>query len=494
MGQGNGYGLAFSGRWAWVARGVVLAGAMLWAGLASAAGSVALNNGATVNWRLEPDAPAPRFALALPAFAYWTSDGFREPAPLAIRSNAMAAVEAWEVGVYRASDTAFARPLWRQRGAAQGMGQPLSWDGTVESGPNLRPGETVVARLSVRDVAGTLSHTEPLEMLVARYMMPRERDAVAARTKKRRRALSEGEALRVPVQGQRVILTVTDWPGERGPSASGVPLIREGKEWVLDQMVPPGAHSLVIQSLRPIMGGYRAIPVGIVAVNSPPAPPLEAAIKGTGSLAKMPITGGLADVVVPGRQALTRMLIDRDSAEDRLALALVDPDRPVPLAADARGRRVLLVTHGAMAAPWPGQGDVQPSLRDPAPDPGQRVRLSYAPPVGREVFLPHTAITPGSVRLFLEGGGGALTPDRDYFVNPDEGRVLLGETMWARVQHRGIEIAYTAPSFARSYPVGMRVMDGGSAFVGGRAVESEQAAEEPTGIFSALGRWLFGGG
>jgi len=273
-------------RWARALGGALLLWAVLLTG-ARAEGRVVLGNGAAVEWRVEATEADPRLGLAIPAFTRWTREGFEDPVAIAVRSDALAAIDAWDVSFYRLGDTDFSRPVWRKRGTGATFGDPLEWDGVAASGPPLRPGETVVARLSVRDVAGNIDRAEPQEMLVARYIMSRERRAVSTLDAARQRALPEGEAVeQVPLRGYALILTVTDWPDAAGPGASGARFQQKGDDWVLRQILPSGPHDIVVQSLRPIMGGTRAIPVGVVTVEIPSVSPFHAQIKGTGALDK----------------------------------------------------------------------------------------------------------------------------------------------------------------------------------------------------------------
>lgn len=487
-----------------IAAALGLCAALAGPATAGPGGTVTLANGAAVGWSVPEGEASPALALAVPAFAVWARGGFAQAVVVEMRSDALAAIEAWEVGFYRLGDTDFSHPLWSRRGTARDLDRPLRWDGRVADGPSLRPGETVVARLTVRDVAGNTGRTASQEMLVARYRMARERKALAKEDAARKRALATGEALRLPLHGRGLTLTVTGWPGATGPGASGARFRAAGDAWVLRQTLPPGPHEIVIESRRPIMGGTRAVPVGVVPVVLPPLPPYRARIKGTGSLDKAPPYPGLAapagmavEAVVPGAQALGRVLTDRESAQDRLALALVDPDAAIPLAVDGTMRRALLTARVGGAAAWPGGTGTG---RAPDPAPGRRTIVRFPAPAGGELFLPHTDIEAGNLRLSLDDDGPPPVPERDYFVNADEGRVLLGAAVRDRLTTgRVLTADYVVPAFAAVRGAGMTVPHGGAAHdrrwdgrrTGGTVPTAPAAAP---GAAARVMRWLLGDG
>jgi|GEM_PF-2529735 len=503
-------------RWARALGGALLLWAVLLTG-ARAEGRVVLGNGAAVEWRVEATEADPRLGLAIPAFTRWTREGFEDPVAIAVRSDALAAIDAWDVSFYRLGDTDFSRPVWRKRGTGATFGDPLEWDGVAASGPPLRPGETVVARLSVRDVAGNIDRAEPQEMLVARYIMSRERRAVSTLDAARQRALPEGEAVeQVPLRGYALILTVTDWPDAAGPGASGARFQQKGDDWVLRQILPSGPHDIVVQSLRPIMGGTRAIPVGVVTVEIPSVSPFHAQIKGTGALDKVLLDpdpaspdGFVAEALVSGAQALPLMLTERQGRRDRLALALIAPDRPVVLAKDERQRRALRSWYDSGTASWPGRGGGgREGASLVASESGLRTTVTYSVPMGAELFLPHTDIKTGSVYLSIEDGAPSPVPDRDYFVNTDQGRVLLGEPVLERLRGGvglALTVSYIIPSHATVLTAGTVVPRGGMAYDeqwGSPApttprrpaptLASEEGADP--GLLGRAMQWMFGNG
>jgi len=446
---------------------------------ATTSGREVMTNGAVVDWRVGEAVEGLRLGLSVPAFAKWSRDGFEEAISIAMHSDALAVIDAWELGIYRAGDTRFARPLRLFHGAARSLDTPLEWYGGVDNGPPLRPGETLLVRLSVRDVAGNVDHSTPQEILIARYAMRAERRNVKAVEAARARLLAEGErpaGAQAPFHGHALALTLDGWPDNEEPRASGGAFQKNGTTWTLRQGLPAGRHDIVIQSTRRIIGGTRAVPVGIITVDIPPSPPFQVAVKGTGKLVKTPATpgpatlriikaaGGIApDWMVPGKRAISRTLTSRDAGEDRLALSLLSAALPVPMATDDRQRRVFLSAYDGITTSWPagydGTGRVvaEPSQR--------RMAVTYAVPDVPELFLPHTDVAPDSVRIRIDGDAEALVPFRDYFLNAGEGRILLGSAAFRRFSERPqtlLTARYTVPTFTPDIPVGPPLQDGGS--------------------------------
>ncbi len=451
---------------------LVAAFVVLWGGVARAEpeGREALRNGADVSWRIEPYSDGSRLGLSVPAFAQWRPDGFEEPMTIEMRSDALAMIDAWELAIHRLGDTDFSRPLRRFRGTARTLHRPLQWSGETGDGPALRPGETVVTRLSVRDVSGNIDRSAPQNTLIARYIMRAERRKIAVTDADRASLLDIGTAplpRRIPVRGHPVDLLLENWDESDAPHASGVPLRRSADAWVLNQFMPTGDHSIVIQSTRPIIGGVRAVPVGVVPVSAPPDLPLVAGVKGTGKLEREPTeqeapSGFEMEGVVSGRGAISRVLTNREGAEDRLAFALIDVDRPVALVKDARKRRSLLMSYDAGTVAWPGSGRSQASLRDPADPATRRITLTFAIPARPELVLPHTDVS--DITLSVRGEGRALRAFRDYFPNTAEGRLLLSGTVLTRLGQMPdavLDVGYDVPKFAPSVPVVGTIREGG---------------------------------
>ena len=436
-------------------------------------GRETLKNGAAVTWRIDPRNDGSRLGLSVPAYARWTPDGFDEPLKIQMRSDALAVIDAWELAIHRLGDTEFKRPLRRFRGTARTLHHPLEWSGETDDGPALRPGETVVTRLSVRDVLGNIDRSAPQETLIARYMMRAERRKVAVRDTERASLLEIGTAplpRRIPTRGYLIDLMLSGWDEDEPPHASGVPMRASGGDWVLSQLVPTGSHDIVIQSTRPIIGGVRAVPVGVVPFSVPPDFPLVVEIKGTGKLERSTTdrdapAGFVMEGEVPGGQALSRVLTNREGAEDRLAFALIDADRPVPLVKDDRKRRSLLVSYDAETVSWPGAGRAQASLREPTDPATHRTSLKFVAPAQPELVLPHTNVD--DISVSVPGDDKTLMAFRDYFPNGAEGRLLLSASVLERlagVEGAVLDVAYDIPTFAPSVRAGGTVTDDGEAW------------------------------
>lgn len=475
---------------------------------AGVSGREILTNGAVVDWRIGEAVDGPKLGLSVPAFAKWTRQGFEEAIPIAMHSDALSGIDAWELGIYRAGDTRFERPVRRFGGTARSLDTPLQWHGGVDDGPPLRPGETLLVRLSIRDVAGNVDHSTPQEILIARYAMRAERRNVKAVEAARTRLLADGERPaggRIPLRGHALTLTLDGWPDGEEPRASGGAFRRSGTTWILRQILPAGHHDIVIQSTRRIIGGTRAVPVGVVAVDMPATPAFTVAVKGTGRLVKTPadpqladaVTGIVPDWMVSGERAISRTLTNRDAGEDRLALSLLSAALPVPMATDDRQRRVFLSAHDGITASWPaghdreGRAVSEPSQR--------RMAVSYAVPELPELFLPHTDVAPDSVQLRIDGDPEVLVPFQDYFLNAVEGRILLGSAAFRRLAARpqaSLTARYTVPTFTPDIAVEARLQDGGSLLNERWAVADPRPSapplEEGEGLLGKLLGWWRG--
>jgi len=470
----------------------------------AASGTAALSNGAIVEWRIESGGDGPTLGLSVPAFAQWTRTAFDTPATIAMRSDGLGVVDAWRLAFYRKGDTEFVRPLRRFGGDARSLGVPVEWDGRVEAGPPLRPGETVVARFETRDIAGNIDRAAPQEMLVSRYTMRAERRSIADIAKARTLMLAEGEAPvpgGIPVPGSVLVLTVTDWLDDEGPRASGLRFHRRSKAWTLRQTLPPGRHDVVIGAVRPIMGGERVIPVGALAVVSPAALPFHARVKGTGRMARTSVTGEalvsdtfLPEAMVAGRDAISRPMTHRESNRDRLALALIDANAPVTLSSDMRGHMAFMATYDGATAAWPGGLPMPGSGREPDDPPVRPVDATL--PVEQALVLPHADIVPDSLILMAGADEAVLKPIRDYFLNAAEGRILLTPSAmdWlANTPGATIEASYAVSAFAAETvpPDAVRGESWADAAASRRVAPPSPKEETPFG--SALRR-LFGGG
>ena len=409
---------------------------------ADPAGREVLRNGAVLVWQVEDGEPDAALGLAIPAFAQWSADGFGEPVTIRMTASSLATVDAWQFSFYRAGDEDLARPLRRFRGTALSLHEPLSWDGRVEDGPSLRPGERVIAVLEVRDVAGNIERTMPQEMLVARYRMRREIRRIDAVDSDRSEALREGAAPErsiIPMKGRAVALRLEDWPEEDPPLVSGLPMVRDNGAWVLRQNLPGGAYDLVVQVGRPLLDGIRAIPVGIARIDVPAGNPMRAAVKGVGAFERIDRQAGplqpedlSADGHLDGADAAQLVLTNRDLAEDRLALALIDPALPVPLGKDRRKRRSILIGQRTSTALWAGQGALTVPVRAPQNVATRQVSFTLSGALEASLALPHSDIVGGSLRIAFQDGSNNLMAGRDYLADHTEGRVLLRQSVLER--------------------------------------------------------------
>ncbi len=451
--------------------------ACLWCmGLAHAEpqGRETLRNGAVLVWSVS-DASAPRLSLSVPAFARWKSKGFAAPIAIRIGGSALASIDAWEVAFYRSGDTRFNMPLHQIRGTALSLSEPISWDGIVENGPALRPGETVMAVFNVRDVAGNIDRAEPQEILVARYVMRREKRRIGGLEAGRDAAFASGEVpnpRNMPTRGHSIDLRIENWPEDDEPLLAGVPMRRQGSVWVLRQTLPSGAYDLVVQVARSMLSGFRAIPVGAARVTIPADKPLLARVKGTGGIDRINADGiapdGLySDGLVDGGDAARLVMVDRQISEDRLALALVDPTEPAALAKDRRKRRSLVVLPDARAAQWAGQGVPTSATRPPSPPRSRSVTVRFTGFIKNELILPHTDIVRGSLIIEPEDGTARLSAIRDFFANPAQGRILLTENALANLrkgQNTGLRVRYEVQSYAPRLMNMGEIVDGGISY------------------------------
>ncbi len=453
--------------------GALLLACFCWVGSAVAgeAGRETLRNGAVLSWQVE-DAGDPRLGLAVPAFAQWGSQGFADPVTIRMSATTLAFIDAWQLSFYRIGDARFERPLRRFRGTALTLHDPLSWDGNVETGAPLRPGETVLAVLETRDTAGNIDRADPQEMMVARYIMKRERRRIRDVDARRKADVVRGSAIAsraMPSTGRAVSLRIDGWPEDDPPLLSGIPLHRDGSSWTLRQTVPGGAYDLVVQVARPIIGGTRAIPVGIARLLVPTGAPLMARVKGTGALDREDRQGmvpeGLRDDGAIDGDAATRLvLLDRQVGEDRLAFASMDPVGTVDLAKNRRKRRFLVVPADSSVAQWAGQGASSSTLRPTAEARTRTISVVFDSPIGSELILPHTDIVWGSLRIQPQGDASPLSPVRDFFANPAQGRILLTESAindFGGEQVEGLRVEYSVNTFAPRLQNEGRITDNG---------------------------------
>jgi len=191
---------------------------------------------------------------------------------------------------------------WRRPAAAFDAG--VVWEGDVETGPPLRPGETIVALLRVRDVAGNIDEAQPQTMLVSRYLMPAQKRKYKKITQSRRASVAAGDPpakQTIPVSGHMLDVWVDGGEDTTTMHLAGLAMDNAGQAaWRLSQILPAGSYGLKAQTERPIIGGVRLVSVGRFDVTVPLGEGLLATVKGTGALCDSPRRPGTASRSLPG--------------------------------------------------------------------------------------------------------------------------------------------------------------------------------------------------
>jgi hypothetical protein len=428
----------------------------------AASGSLRLDSGDELTWSLADQEAQPALGIALPATIAWANRGIDGPVEIDLSTNYAAFIERWELALYRQSDTKRRHPLMRWRGAAAGFDAGVVWDGTVESGPPLRPGEAVVALLRVRDLAGNIDEAQPQTMQVSRYLMPKQKRKFEAVTRDRRAAVASGAppAIQtIPVNGR--VLTVDIGGNRDGPAyaLSGLPMDAAGAgRWTLSQVVPSGSYRIAVQSERPILGGTRLVTVGRIPVEVPRGRDLFVGVKGTGDLQRLddaePVAGLAADGTITGHEAVRLTLWSPDDPMGRLALALADPAKPGTLYRDNRGRSIARIRPSLGDIPW-GAKDQPREAAEPV-----KMRARFSAVGATDLYLPHTDID--RQRIFVSyrttGASPVYLIDGEHFeLDPLQGRLFVtgpGRSMVRGLLQNSaepgvIEVAYTVrPSIA----------------------------------------------
>lgn len=455
--------------------------AMLWLATippaqAGPEGVLRLDDGAELHWSLSETADfRPELAFAIPSHVEWKTGGLIEPVQIALHTNYAAFIEQWELSLFRESDARRRYPVAVWSGPGASLASGLEWDGTPQTGPPLRPGETLVAQLRARDTAGNIDETEPQTALITRYLMKVERKRHEAIDKVRRSALHDRApaAQAIPISGQLLTVRVTGHESENPLHLSSLALRDEGGgTWSQSQIVPPGVYGLKAQTARPIMGGARLVSIGKLPLAVHAESDLYVKVRGAGALQRSPhdiaVEGLRPDGMLKGRDAVRLGLWDEDSSEARFAVAMIDPRRPVLLYKDERGRSVLRIAPPHRDAPWGGTAaGVAPKSVE--------VRIRYPAAAHQRLTLPHTDIDRERFRLSLRGQGGRvsyLSAGTHYTVDPAQGRVRITDAGRGRILSRlsgekstMIEATYRIrPSFAglaREHPNGrVRVVEG----------------------------------
>jgi len=364
-------------------------------------GDLRLKSGASVSWTLADYTVTPALGIALPATISWTESGLDLPIKIDLSTNYAAYIEQWEMSLYRESDTRRRHPIrqWRRPAAAFDAG--VIWNGEVEAGPPLRPGETIVALLRVRDVAGNIDEAKPQSMLVSRYLMPAQKRDYDRISRARRASVAAGDAPEIqtiPVQGRLLDVWGQAKPGSSQLYLSGLAMDDVGNgAWQLAQILPNGSYSLKVQTERPIFNGVRLVSEGEIAIDVPSSEDLFATVKGTGNLPRKPlsqrIAGMKADGEISGNDAVRMTLWSKGDPKGRFALAIADPETPVGLYRDDRNRSVAKFRAVPRTIPWGGKQEPRES--------SEPIKMRAQYPVGENtvLVLPHTDIV--SQRFFV---------------------------------------------------------------------------------------------
>jgi len=471
-------------------------------------GSARLEDGAALSWSLFDGIPTPALGIALPATISWTRTSLDGPVKIDLSTNYAAFIERWELALYRQSDTNRKHPLRVWRGAAAAFDAGVTWDGAVEAGPPLRPGETVVALLRVRDVAGNIDEAQPQTMLVSRYLMPAQKRQYSKVTRTRRASVAAGNPpakQTIPVRGYLLDVRVDAEPDEPPMHVAGLAMDDEGNgDWHLAQILPGGDYTLKVQTERPIIGGTRLVSVGRIEVDVPMGADRFATVKGTGDLERRSLSlsaEGLArDGAISGRDAVRLTLWRPDDPAGTYAIAVADPEAPAGLYKDNRSRSVVRVRSAPRTIPWGVKEDPRDTSKP------IKMRARYPVRADAMLFLPHTDISREKFFVSVRSEGAPpsyLLKDTHYDVEPMQGRVFLtdaGQALISRYRSDAgsatIDIAYLVrPSIAgmsthRPEGDGFDLSDNGASLARLYAGTIPQSAQQVAGVSAEEPGWF----
>jgi len=425
-------------------------------------GQVRLENNADLTWLMFESSATPALGIALPATVSWENRSFDGPVKIDLSTNYAAFIEQWELALYRESDSHRKHPLRQWRGPAAAFDAGVVWDGTVETGPSLRPGETVVALLRVRDIAGNVDEAEPQTMLVSRYLMPAQRRDYRKITNRRRNSVAAGNPpaqQTIPVSGYLLDVRIAGDADAAPMHVAGLAMDDEGGgNWHLSQILPAGDYTLKIQTERPILGGSRLVSVGRLRVDVPSGGDHFALVKGTGELKRsehsIPAQGMTGDGAISGRDAARLTLRVPKDPVGRYALAILDPSKETALYRDRRKRSVVRVDPKPRDIPWGSKQD--PVL----PSKPIKMRARFPAKDARLLTLPHTDLN--AEKLFVSLRSDNVSPtylnaDQHFDLEPLQGKLFFTQDGQAAIEAfakaaRGeakIDVAYyVRPSIA----------------------------------------------
>ena len=393
-------------------------------------GQVRLENKADLTWLMFESSTTPALGIALPATVGWKARSLDGPVKIDLSTNYAAFIEQWELTLKRESDSDQKHPLRQWRGPAAAFDAGVTWDGSVEAGPPLRPGETVVALLRVRDIAGNVDEAEPQTMLVSRYLMPKQRRDYSAVTRQRRNSVAGGNPptrQTIPVSGYLLDVRIAGDPDAAPMHIAGLAMDDEGGgNWHLAQILPAGDYELKVQTERPIIGGTRLVSIGRLPLTVPRDADRFATVKGTGDLERtphsLPADGLKRDGAISGRDAVRLTLRKPDDPMGRYALALLDPDKPAALYRDKRKRSILRASPEPRDIPWGSKQD--PVL----PSKPIKMRARFPAQGAKRLTLPHTDLNAEKLFVSLRSENEAplyLTPDEHFAVEHLQGKLFF---------------------------------------------------------------------
>ena len=393
-------------------------------------GQLRLETDADLTWLMFESSTTPALGIALPATVSWKARALESPVKIDLSTNYAAFIEQWELALYRESDSHRKHPLHTWRGPAAAFDAGVTWDGSVEAGPSLRPGETVVALLRVRDIAGNIDEAEPQTMLISRYLMPAQKRDYGKITDQRRNSVAVGNPpvqQTIPVSGYLLDVRIAGDVEAAPMHIAGLAMDDEGGgNWHLSQILPAGEYTLKVQTERPIFGGTRLVSVGQLAVSVPQGKDRFATVKGTGELARnehsIPADGMKRDGAISGRDAVRLTLRTPNDPEGRYAIAVLDPDKEAALYRDKRKRSVVRVSPEPRDIPWGSKQD--PVL----PSKPIKMRARFPAKGAKLLTLPHTDLNAEKLFVSLRLGNAApsyLSPDEHFDVEPRQGKIFF---------------------------------------------------------------------
>ncbi len=208
-------------------------------------GRLRLRDGGVVWATEDPAIIEPRLAVNGPRYVSAADDGrLREAAAFTIYTNYSAFIERWELAIHRASDSDLVVPLQVFSGGRPASVTSVAWDGALQAGTPIRPGDELVYRLRVYDAQGRSDETAVGIIQVGDRLLDDALSKQAAGT-----ALVYGESnlarQGIPLAGSRVRIHGSDVPRDYGMTLAGEPvLVDENGRFAVENILPVGEHRL----------------------------------------------------------------------------------------------------------------------------------------------------------------------------------------------------------------------------------------------------------